>query len=276
MNSISQIFQLTRLLVAVVLIWQSLEVLTLRRSLSAAGVWSWKRLRADFENHRKCQKLFDFLFQDPNFLTLVLLQLLLAGGLLLSSAVNYLADSSASTAMDSPLWLILPLFLIRWLIAIRFRGKYCGGSDSMLLILLLAILVASVDVNNLNLAKAALLFVSLQSLLSYVLAGWAKIKHHQWRTGASLKFCLQQSVYDLPASIRTLQKYPPLMMAAAWFLMLFELSFVALPISGLNPLLWVGVGFTFHFLNFTALGLNHFFWVWLATYPSLWLWQVIF
>jgi hypothetical protein len=56
--------------------------------------------------------------------------------------------------------------------------------------------------------------------------------------------------------------------------MLFELVF---PLALLSPqalVIGLGLAVLFHFVNACLFGLNRFFWIWLAAYPSLlWLQQ---
>lgn len=166
-------------------------------------------------------------------------------------------------AMIAPLFphwsVVLVLFLTSWLIAVRWRGTFNGGSDSMTIHILAAWFVYLSEPDNAWVERGCLYYVALQLTLSYFTAGVAKLRNPEWRNGQALT------------------RFVPLKAGAVSALLLigFECLF---PLALLGP--WVCAGFVaagivFHLLNSYYLGLNRFFFVWLAAYPALFLTSVM-
>jgi hypothetical protein len=92
-------------------------------------------------------------------------------------------------------------------------------------------------------------YLALQSTLSYCFAGWVKVVNPEWRNGQALQEVFRFSAYPVSESLR------------AWATLMIGLLFAA----------------AFHFVNACLFGLNRFFWIWLASYPSLlWFQERIF
>lgn len=156
-------------------------------------------------------------------------------------------------------------------LVVRSHGPVCGGSDSMFFQVQLGLFVASLGFANPLLVKIGLGWIAAQSVLSYFLAGVAKLKNAGWRNGVALRnlFSLD-GPYVLLSGVRGLAKSKPLCALLGFGVVLFELAFPAvlvLPMEGKWVLL--GLGLAFHLANAVVLGLNRFVWAWAATYPAL-------
>ena len=141
------------------------------------------------------------------------------------------------TASPVLVWLLL---LTTVLTAVRFGGTLNGGSDYMTVVALSSLLVPWGQT-----------YLAVQLTLSYFVAGLVKIRHRDWRNGSALT-----RLTGLPAQL-------------AWPVLIWECTF---PLAWLNHtfcLAYLAVGVVFHLANTKILGLNRFFWVWLAAYPSL-------
>lgn len=165
----------------------------------------------------------------------------------------------------------LLLLLTAMLLVARMRGPLCGGSDSMFFQVQLGLLVASLGFLHPALPKLGLGWIAAQSVLSYLLAGIAKLRNPRWRNGEALRSLLQsEGPYVLWQHARSVAKVPLLCAMLAWSLVAFELFF---PLVLILPedarLILLSLGFTFHVLNAVVLGLNRFIWAWGATYPAL-------
>ncbi|MBS2035682.1 hypothetical protein JST97_11895 [bacterium] len=137
-------------------------------------------------------------------------------------------------------WLVWILIGITLLSAIRFGGSLNGGSDYMTLVILSSLLL-----------PWGRIYLAVQLTLSYVVAGLVKIRLPEWRNGKTLTL-----LTGLPAFL----SLP---------MLLWECSF---PLAWSSPrLLWLylAVGVCFHLCNAKILGLNRFFWIWLAAYWRL-------
>ena len=170
-------------------------------------------------------------------------------------------------------WMCLALLLHALFILQRFDGPYNGGSDRMGL-LILSCLCLEHFLPSLRAREAAFGYLALQVLLSYCVAGWVKITNPEWRTGRASRDVLLFSAYPVSESFRAGADWPRSACLASWAVKLLELF---LPLALLSPqtlVIGIALAALFHFVNACLFGLNRFFWVWLAAYPSLlWLQQ---
>jgi hypothetical protein len=156
-------------------------------------------------------------------------------------------------------------------LVIRFNGPLGGGSDSMTFQVLIGLLVASFGVTNPILVRVGMGWIAAHSVLSYFLAGVAKLKTENWRTGLALQTLLRSNApYTLFAPARNLADSQTLCAGLSWMIILFEIAFplvLILPWEG--KLVLLSIALLFHITNAVVLGLNRFIWAWAATYPAL-------
>ena len=181
-----------------------------------------------------------------------------------------LLPASLAVAWHAPLCHLLLLGSSVFLV-MRMRGPLCGGSDSMFFQVQLGLLVASLGFLHPVLPKLGLGWIAAQSVLSYLLAGIAKLRNPRWRNGDALRSLLQsKGPYVLWQCARSLAKAPLPCVMLAWSLVAFELLFpLVLILPPEARLILLSMGFAFHVLNAAILGLNRFIWAWGATYPAL-------
>lgn len=151
------------------------------------------------------------------------------------------------------------------LVGVRWRGTYNGGSDQMMVVLLSALALASLDPARLG--PVALAYVAAQVVLSYVIAGVVKVAEPAWRRGDALRRLVQLPRYAVPTGAARAVSHAarPL----AWAAMALEcLSPLALVDPRAAAALLVCL-FGFHVANGWALGLNRFVLVWAAGYPAV-------
>jgi hypothetical protein len=118
--------------------------------------------------------------------------------------------------------------------------------------------------------STALIYIGVQSTLSYLIAGAAKLWRARWRTGAALlSFFAKTSPYDVPRGFEALLGRAHFARGVSWLTILFELSLGAALFDSKWLLVWMSAAIAFHFLNFVAFGLNRFWWVWISSYPAL-------
>jgi uncharacterized membrane protein len=157
-------------------------------------------------------------------------------------------------------------FATTFLISIRFRGTYNGGSDAMLLVVLLALAVARTDE---RLAPAALGYAAAQLILSYAVSGFAKLREPRWRDGTAMDLLVRLPQYGVPPRLIALLTGAR---AASFAMLAFECAF---PIALVDPRVCVvvlGIAGVFHVVNAVVFGLNRFLWAWLAAFPALLFW----
>ena len=178
--------------------------------------------------------------------------------------------------LSKTLAVIEPVFYMALIIStaglvLRFGGPLGGGSDSMMFQVLIGLLIASFGLVNPILTRIGLGWIAAQSVLSYFVAGVAKLRNDNWRTGIALQTLLRSNgPYILLAPARNLANSNALCIAASWGVILIEIAFPAvllLPWEG--KLTMLSAGILFHIANATMLGLNRFIWAWSATYPAV-------
>lgn len=173
-------------------------------------------------------------------------------------------------------WVCLALVGLGLLILKRFNGPYNGGSDRMSL-LILCCLCGALFMPVLQWREYIFGYLALQLVLSYFISGWVKIVNPEWRTGRALQDVFSFSAYPVSETLRGWTKYPRLLCAMSWGVMGFELLFPLSLLTHVTLIVGLVVAAVFHFGNACLFGLNRFFWIWLAAYPSiLWLQERIF
>lgn len=236
---------------------QCLEYARITSSTEPNGVLAWSVQRADIPAQPAWLKhSLDRLFQP----TLYQLQLLVRA----TAAV-------ALMVVGNHLAIALLLFIGNILLLIRWRGAFNGGSDFMTLITATGLLIAQV-VQAFTDAQtgwsAGLGYIAIQTLSSYFVSGWVKLKRPEWRNGQALPVFLNSGLYG-PLKSDSVFRRPVVALVCSWAFILWE---------GLFPLVlvfpsWtfgvVGVALLFHFLVFWFFGLNRFFWAWAANLGSI-------
>lgn len=253
MNRVHLALLFTERLIALAVILQALEMLSMRKIFTPDGIWNWETLKKDYEGAKPfVKKILEGVFKDSNFVLVPATQLL--AGILMLVFPSFL--------------MVLILFVSTLLISMRFRGAFNGGSDSMTLIILGALGFARLFGSFPIMQKAALYFIAVQIVLSYFLSGLWKVKQAQWRSGTALPEILRSPYYGVPDFIQKTAN-SGVWKLAAFFILAFELAF---PLSIFSPKLaffFVSLAFLFHVANVCLFGLNRFLFAWMAGYPAL-------
>lgn len=253
MNTFDLIF-LTTLIISLSLVFQSLELIILRDTFSEKGILRWSSLKTEFQNIPILSNFLNYALQYQSILFLLYLRIVLC--LLLPFYNHYV--------------ILLSLLIIHILLCIRWRGSIYGGSDYMCIIILGALTISSFFGESTWIGSACLLYIGLQSILSYFISGIVKLNKRNWRLGMALQGFLLSPSYIVPTEVKKFASEKPLMILLSWFIMLFEVSF---PLALLDPnlcLIYLSIAGTFHLANVYVFGLNHFFFAWLASYPAIW------
>lgn len=237
-------------------ILQGIELLQIRRTYSANGIWRWSTLRKEFEIFPGIlQWFFNLVLDYPRFLFVVLLQI---------------ASGIAVLAMPVPhAALFIILLTTNGLIALRWRGTFNGGADYMTILVLLMLTLEALFRSNSIVRLGCLWYLGVQAVLSYFLSGAVKLRSPDWWSGLALQRFLSGPPYDPPAPIISLSKSSAMMRLGSWTILVFEISF---PLALLGPracAIFLGAALVFHILNFATFGLNRFIFAWSAAYPAL-------
>lgn len=173
-------------------------------------------------------------------------------------------------------WVCLALVVIGLFVLKRFQGPYNGGSDRMGLLILCCLCLVNF-VPSFEWQERIFGYLALQLMLSYFISGWVKIVNLEWRSGRALQDVFQFSTYPVSEELRGLANRPGLLWMMSWAVMLFELLFPISMLSKETLICGLVIAALFHLANACLFGLNRFFWIWIAAYPSiLWLQQRVF
>jgi hypothetical protein len=251
--SLSLLSAATERLIALAVLLQTLELWQLRSTCAETGVWRASVLREEYAG-----------FAAPiRWLCELVLPYRMYTGLLVSRLV------CAAWLLVSGVSAVLPLLcLSQWLICLRFRGTFNGGSDAMSMLILAA---SSVSALIAEATRVCLLYIAVQVTLSYAIAGFSKLTHAEWRSGRALVHFIGASPYAAPrwlARSKWLENRAFCCMLA-WGVMGFECLF---PCAWLDPhtcLGFIALAFCFHLANTVVFGLNRFVFAWAAGYPAL-------
>jgi uncharacterized membrane protein YphA (DoxX/SURF4 family) len=172
-------------------------------------------------------------------------------------------------------WVCAALSFHSLVILHRFQGPYNGGSDRMGLLILYCLSMAH-WLPSVHWQEASFGYLAVQLVLSYFIAGWVKITNLEWRNGNALRDVFRFSAYPVSESLRGWADRPRVLYVMSWAVMLFELLFPFALLTQTSLVVALVIAALFHLGNACLFGLNRFFWMWLAAYPSiLWLQQRI-
>jgi hypothetical protein len=243
--------ELTAWLVAIATAVAALELLAVRRALGDGGVFAWSVLRRELAGaSTPIRAIADAIFGTRATLVIIALQL---------------AAAIALPFVDHAEWLALACTIA---IAVRFRGTYNGGSDAMLVVVLLGLAIA-----RSGWPRAGLAYIAAQLVLSYAIAGLAKLGDPHWRRGDAFAILVALPAYGVPAQLAKLLARPAIGRFGAFATLAFECGFpIALVLvrDERTTCIALAVGAAFHLGNAIVFGLDRFWWTWLAAYPALW------
>jgi len=232
---------------------QTIELFQLRKTWSDRGVWRWPTLKKEFQS-----PWYQPFLRTSGF-SVILIMRMMAAILVWITPCAYLNAF---------------LFLSTWIIAIRWRGLFNGGSDSMTIVVSIGLWATRALIDHPTIAKYALAYIGIQLSLSYFVAGMVKLKNREWRQGLAMPTFLRTPRYDSPPeSVRIAFDNPAFSKMASFTVILIECLFPLAWIDQLWGLSLLCMVFAFHLLNYWIFGLNRFVFAWLSAYPALYFWS---
>lgn len=245
-------------IISFAVVLQSIEFLQIRQSFTARGIWPWKIVRDEFRAFPlPLRSGLDFFLNDRNFVALLAIR----------TALAVAAPFSESAVIWSLLWMSTLFITLRW------RGTFNGGSDYMTLIVLMAAFAGrAFGGAHPQWIAVSLGYVGLQTVLSFFIAGVAKIRSAKWRNGSALNGFLNSDYYGTPARVRSSKNATAagaLARIGSWGIITFECLF---PVAFFHPqacAVLIACAVFFQVVNTYVFGLNRFIWAWGAAYPAL-------
>jgi hypothetical protein len=238
----------------------SAEYLTIRRDFRQEGVFAWRILssRPEIVRLRHMRSVVDLLGSYKVFVALNWLRLGCCFALpFLLSTRTVALPLLAALALSSV------VFLARNIVG-------CDGSDQMGLVVLVGLTVYLLT-SDTFIQRVALLFIAGQALLSYTVAGGAKLLSPKWRQGSALREIMNTRTYGAVSLAVRIERLPrTAQVLLSWSIIGLETGFA---IVLFLPWPWcfavLGCGLLFHLATALSMGLNTFMWSFAATYPSV-------
>lgn len=167
-------------------------------------------------------------------------------------------------------WVLLYALGLNIYISSTITHYGSDGSDQMSMLIIITLILCLIPKGNSLLVNAGVWFIALQSCLSYAAAGISKLASAEWRSSKAIRSIFSTRTYGSEQVALSLKKYPFLNVFLCWNVMITETLFplcLILPMHfAIIFLIW---GFTFHLLSAIIMGLNAFFWAFMATYPAI-------
>jgi hypothetical protein len=243
-------------LLCIALFLTALEYVMIIRQFADDGIYSWKMIK--LRTARGIRKLSpDMLFSKTGVLTIMALRICCSIYLFINPI--------------SPLTMYILAIVVSSSLLLAVRNPIGGdGADQMSAITSIALLIAFIF-RDPKIAAISLYFIASQSIISYVIAGAAKMLSKKWRSGAAIFQIMNTESYGSEHIALYLHRSSPAVSAAlSWNVMLVEgLFFTVVILPYPYCLVFLVWGLVFHIYNAVIMGLNNFFWVFLSTYPAI-------
>ncbi len=238
----------------------TLEFWAERKAFALTGVYSGtiSQLRLGRWGSARREVLRNALFSQHAVQVLLVMRM----ACLATVALSPMDSLQFSVAMGL---LVVNVLVFNWR---RMLGD--DGSDQMNSILIIVMALCVGPHSSEQLLKLGLWFIALQSCLSYTTAGVAKLFSAQWRGGEAVYRIFNTGTYGSRSISQFLKDRKGLNLLLCWSVILIETLFplcLVLP----APYSWaiLAWGAIFHLLNAIIMGLNSFFWAFVATYPAI-------
>lgn len=237
----------------------SLELLIHPGQLADAALMSWpvSRLREPWLATGLVAATLNAVVPYPRILAIIALRAgaagLMATGLLLPALHGYAIAAVAISSL---------LLIVR-------SPQGLDGADQMTLVTFSGLLLARLCHTRSG-DIACVWFIAGQACLSYFTAGTSKMFSAEWRDGLALTNVFTARIYGHALLGRHFIARPRHAVWASWSIIIFETAFPAVLFASPEYAIWfLFGGVAFHGMAALTMGLNTFFWAFVATYPAV-------
>lgn len=238
----------------------TLELLFNWRHLRDEGLFGWRVLgsRTLLVSSPARERIATAVLGFPGIVVLLCVRLVALAGLLIPALRH--------AASPFLLGLVVAISLL-----INYRHAWGqDGSDNMFTVVFVSLLPAAAFPDRSGVVDLCLGFLAFQACLSYSAAGIVKIAGPAWRTGKAVAAIFGTRSYGHPGVAAFLQRQPAFAAVLTWSVVAVETLF---PLALILPAPYVHIfllwGVAFHASNAAIMGLNTFFWAFIATYPAI-------
>lgn len=236
------------------------EMLVRFQVFAKSGILTWElgRRVPQVYNRPLLRRLGDFFYEEQRFRVLFGIRLLLGFGLMVASVFALFFPPLIGAALLSSLLVL-------------YRAAPGQDGSFQLRILILAVLfTCSISPWDSLPFRLGLYFLSVQLVLSYFLAGIAKLRGATWRDGTALIGIFGTVYHGVGWVHRLLAGRPALARVLSWFVIAFEVLFPLILLgNGWVLVVFLGITNLFHLATSFLMGLNGFFVSFTAAYPTL-------
>ncbi|MBB5621240.1 hypothetical protein HDE69_002293 [Pedobacter cryoconitis] len=261
MISIIETNQLILIILSIGLFISTMEYIKKIQIFSATGLLSWNvmQLRWEKKDYNSFFSPLFKLFNEKGLAVIFALRCVIIIGL-----IFFPLESTYG-------WILVGLLGCSLLASsmITFYGS--DGSDQMNMLIIITLFLCHFPLGSgSRLATIGLWFIGLQTCLSYTVAGIAKLASAEWRASTAIKDVFSTKTYGSQWAALLMKKYPGLNVFLCWNVMIMETLFPLCLILPFNyALVFIIWGFLFHLFTAIIMGLNSFFWAFMAAYPAL-------
>ena len=253
------IIRLIEILGSVSVIISSLEFIICPKMVNNNSILNWQvfKLRHNLLIHKFWENIFDRLYHPRAYQGLLLARMLAAIMVLMTPL----------SGMNENIFIhFITITSLLMLLRTTFGME---GSDQFVLVIFISLSIILLD-NKILIIKTGILFIAAQLCLAYLTSGYYKIITPDWWNGVSLQGVLNTKNFGNRQLSALLLKNKTLSKLLSRAFILWECTF---PLILILPkelkLIFLVFGVLFHFCIALIMGLNNFFWAFLAAYPAI-------
>jgi pimeloyl-ACP methyl ester carboxylesterase len=236
----------------------SLEYLSKRESMQEGGLDDWKIAGGAFAHlSGPTRRVLDFISRPAVTKTLL--------GIRVASNVALIVGPSSGRWRGAA---NITSGAIGAILYPRYRFG-TDGADQVSILTQSAMGFANIT-RNPSVKDAMLWYVSIESAMSYAVAGWTKLLGAEWRSGTALTGILRTHTYGHEGFWRWLTQHPRLGVALSHSVLVFECLFPLIYVgNGVVVRTFIAVAASFHFGNGFVMGLGRFVGSFISMHPAV-------
>lgn len=220
--------------------------------------WDVLGLRPFFMKNKVAKKINTVLLSNQSYPVVLAVKLISSIGILFS--YNYFEIQR----------IFILLLLVSTYLAYYRNIFGQDGSDQMFTIVITCTAIIFLFRENSFIVNLSIYFIAFQVTLAYFVAGVSKTFGESWRKGTAIYGITNTLSFGSSTFVNILHKNKYLSILMTWIVISWEIAFPIVFIgNSYIVVIMLVIGLVFHLMNSEIMGLNSFFFAFLATYPSL-------